>query len=77
MLKNIFKDNVVLLIFGYSLFFIESLLSLIYPMILGNSIDEFISGNYYYILNLVLVLGGFVASSYYRRIYDTRIFSTL
>jgi ABC-type multidrug transport system fused ATPase/permease subunit len=77
MLKKIFKDNIGLLIFAYSLFFIESLLSLIYPMILGNSIDEFIAGNYYYIINLVLVLGGFVLSSYYRRIYDTRIFSTL
>lgn len=77
MLKNIFKQNIWLLVFAYSLFFIESLLSLVYPLILGNSIDEFIAGNYYYSIVLIFVLGGFVLSSYYRRIYDTRIFSTL
>jgi ABC-type multidrug transport system fused ATPase/permease subunit len=77
MLKELFKNNRGSLFFVYLLFFIESLLSLIYPMILGNSIDEFISGNYYYIINLVLVLGGFVYFSYLRRIYDTRVFSTI
>jgi ABC-type multidrug transport system fused ATPase/permease subunit len=77
MLKELFKNNRTSLFFVYLLFFIESLLSLIYPMILGNSIDEFISGNYYYIINLVLVLGGFVYFSYLRRIYDTRVFSTI
>lgn len=77
MLKHIFKNNKKLLFFAYALFLIESILSLIYPMILGNSIDYFINGNYYYMINLGLVLFGFILFSYLRRIYDTRIFSTL
>jgi len=76
MLKDLFKNNRASLFFVYLLFLIESLLSLIYPMILGNSIDEFISGNHY-IINLIFVLGGFVYFSYLRRIYDTRVFSTI
>ncbi len=77
MIKDLFKSNYKLLVFCYTLFFIESLLMITYPMVLGDSIDEFIEGNFYYSIYLVLVLGGFILSSYFRRVYDTRIFSTI
>lgn len=77
LIKDLFSKNYRIILFVYLLFIFESALILIYPLILGNTIDSFINKEYSYILYLILVLGSFITSSYYRRIYDTRVYSTL
>jgi ABC-type multidrug transport system fused ATPase/permease subunit len=77
LIKELFKNNYKNLLFVYLLFIAESVLVLLYPMVLGNSIDHFISKNYNYTFILVLVLGGFIFTSYFRRVVDTRVFSTM
>jgi hypothetical protein len=76
-IKKLFKDNYKSLIFVYSLFIIESILFLLYPMILGNTIDRIIQKEYYYVIYLIGVLGGFITIAYLRRIFDTKVFTTL
>lgn len=77
MLKDILKENYKLLIIAYFLFLVESLLMITYPLVLGKTIDHFIEKNFINGIYLFLVLGGFMLSSYLRRKYDTRIFSTI
>lgn len=77
LIKDLFSKNYRIILFVYLLFIFESALILIYPLILGNTIDSFVNKEYSYILYLILVLGSFITSSYYRRIYDTRVYSTL
>jgi hypothetical protein len=75
--KDLFKDNYKSLIFVYALFVTESALLLSYPLVLGNTIDKIIESQYYYVVYLVLVLGGFMFTAYLRRIYDTKVFTTI
>jgi ABC-type multidrug transport system fused ATPase/permease subunit len=77
MLKDILKENYKLLIIAYLLFLVESILMITYPLVLGKTIDHFIEKNFISGIYLFLVLGGFMLSAYFRRKYDTRIFSTL
>lgn len=76
-IKNLLKENYKPLIFAYSLFVLESVLLIIYPLVLGNTIDKIIASDYYYVIYLVLVLAGYMILAYLRRIYDTKIFTTL
>lgn len=76
-IKKLFRDNYKSLIFVYSLFLTESILFLLYPLVLGNTIDKIIESQYYYVIYLVGVLGGFVTITYLRRIFDTKVFTTL
>lgn len=76
-IKNLLKENYKPLIFAYSLFILESILLISYPLVLGNTIDKFIAKDFYYVGYLVLVLGGYMLIAYLRRIYDTKIFTTL
>ena len=76
-IKDLFKNNYKSLLFVYFLFILESVLALLYPMVLGNTIDYFISKEYNYTFLLALVLGGFIFTAYFRRIFDTRVFSTM
>jgi ABC-type multidrug transport system fused ATPase/permease subunit len=76
-IKELFKNNYKSLLFVYLLFVLEAVLSLLYPMVLGNTIDYFISKEYNYTFLLALVLGGFIFTSYFRRIFDTKVFSTM
>jgi len=76
-IKELFKKNYNYLILAYGLFVLESVILLIYPLVLGDTIDSIINKEYYYVIYLVLVLGGIMLTSYLRRIYDTKIFTTL
>lgn len=77
LIKELLKTNYKSLLFVYLLFLAESILILLYPMVLGNSVDYFISKDYNYTFILGLVLGGFILTSYFRRVVDTRVFSTM
>lgn len=76
-IKDLFIDNKKSLIFVYLLFIAESVLLLSYPLVLGKTIDKIIESQYYYVINLILVLGGFMTTAYFRRIYDTKVFTTI
>jgi hypothetical protein len=76
-IKLLFKKNYKYLILAYGLFVLESVILLLYPLVLGNTIDKIINKEYYYVLYLILVLGFFMLTAYLRRIYDTKIFTTL
>jgi hypothetical protein len=76
-IKLLFKKNYKYLILAYGLFVLESVILLLYPLVLGNTIDKIINKEYYYVLYLILVLGLFMLTAYFRRIYDTKIFTTL
>lgn len=77
LVSGLFRDNYKSLLFVYILFIVESTLLIFYPLILGNSIDYFVKGEYYYVIYLIIVLGGFIITGYFRRIYDTKVFTTI
>ena len=68
-LKVMFKENWKMITFSYSLFSINSLLMLIYPKILGNTIDHLIAKDYSYVW--------FMFFGYISRIYDIKVFSKI
>jgi hypothetical protein len=74
-LKVIFKDNWKKIILSYSLFSVNAILMLIYPKVLGNSIDHLIAKDYTYIWYLVLTFSTMMFFGYISRIYDVRVFS--
>ena len=74
-LKVMFKENWKSIIFSYSLFAINSILMVMYPKILGNSIDHLIAKDYSYIWYLVLTFVAIMFFGYISRIYDTKVFS--
>lgn len=76
-LKVMFKENWKSIMFSYSLFMINSILMVVFPKILGNSIDHLIAKDYQYIWYLVLVFVAIMFFGYISRIYDTRVFSKI
>ena len=74
-LKIIFKNNWKTIILSYFLFAIHSILNILQPKILGNTIDHLIAKDYYYAWYLILLFGSMMALGYFGRLYDVRIFS--
>ena len=74
-LTIMFKENWKSIMFSYSLFMINSILMVMYPKILGNSIDHLIAKDYSYIWYLVLMFVAIMFFGYISRIYDTKVFS--
>jgi ABC-type bacteriocin/lantibiotic exporter with double-glycine peptidase domain len=74
-LKTIFNENWKSIIFSYSLFTINSFLTIIQPKVLGNTIDHLMLKDYYYSWYLILVFGSMMTLSYFGRLYDVRVFS--
>ena len=74
-LKVMFKENWKSIMFSYSLFMINSILMVMYPKILGNSIDHLIAKDYSYIWYLVSTFVAIMFFGYISRIYDTKVFS--
>jgi ABC-type bacteriocin/lantibiotic exporter with double-glycine peptidase domain len=56
---------------------INSILMVVFPKILGNSIDHLIAKDYQYIWYLVLVFVAIMFFGYISRIYDIRVFSKI
>jgi hypothetical protein len=74
-LKVMFMDNWKAIIFSYSLFSINSILMLIYPKVLGNTIDHLIAKDYSYIWYMVGTFVLLMFFGYISRIYDIKVFS--
>lgn len=74
-LKVMFKENWKSIVFSYSLFMVNATLMVIYPKILGNSIDHLIAKDYSYIWYLVSTFVAIMFFGYISRIYDVRVFS--
>lgn len=76
-LKDIFKSNWGKISFSYLLFTISSLLVILYPKVLGDTIDHLIAKDYSYIGYLVSVFFGIMIFGYISRLYDVKIFSEI
>lgn len=74
-LKVMFKENWKSILFSYSLFSINSILMLMYPKVLGESIDHLIARDYTFIWYLVATFIALMFFGYISRIYDTKVFS--
>lgn len=76
-LTSIFKNNWKAIIFSYVLFSIQSFCMVIYPKVLGDSIDHLIKKDYMYMVNLLLIFVGMMFFGYISNIYDTIVFSKI
>lgn len=74
-LKVIFKDNWKAITLSYSLFSINSILMLVYPKILGDTIDHLMVKDYGYTWYMVGCFVLIMFFGYISRIYDVKIFS--
>jgi len=74
-LKVMFKENWKAITFSYSLFSINSILMLVYPKVLGNTIDHLIAKDYSYIWYMVGTFVLLMFFGYISRIYDIKVFS--
>jgi ABC-type multidrug transport system fused ATPase/permease subunit len=74
-LKVMFLENWKSITFSYSLFSINSILMLIYPKILGNTIDHLIAKDYTYVWYMVGTFVLLMFFGYISRIYDIKVFS--
>jgi ABC-type multidrug transport system fused ATPase/permease subunit len=76
-LKTIFKENWKSILFSYFLFSMQAIFMLIYPKVLGESIDHLIAKDYSFIFYLLLTFLGMMIFSYISRVYDTIVFSKI
>jgi hypothetical protein len=76
-LVNIFKENWFKIILSYLLFSINTLLTLTYPKVLGNTIDHLMNKEYLYIWYLVFIFLAMMLFGYISRVYDVKVFSTI
>jgi ABC-type multidrug transport system fused ATPase/permease subunit len=76
-LRTMFRDNWKSIIFSYSLFAINSTLMVVYPKVLGESIDHLIAKDYSYIWFLVFTFVAIMFFGYVSKIYDTKVFSRI
>jgi ABC-type multidrug transport system fused ATPase/permease subunit len=76
-LKTIFKENWKSILFSYFLFSMQSVFMLIYPKVLGESIDHLIAKDYSFIFYLLLTFLGMMVFGYISRVYDTIVFSKI
>ena len=76
-LRTMFRDNWKSILFSYSLFAINSVLTVVYPKVLGDSIDHLIAKDYSYIWYLVSTFVAIMFFGYISRIYDTKVFSRI
>lgn len=74
-LKIIFKNNWKSIMLSYSLFSINSILMLMYPKILGNTIDHLIAKDYTYIWYMIGIFILLMFFGYISKIYDIKVFS--
>ena len=76
-LQEMFKENWKSIVLSYSLFSINAILLLMYPKILGESIDHLIAKEYSYIWYLVITFVALMFFGYISRIYDIKVFSSI
>lgn len=76
-LKAIFTENWKQILLSYFLFSMQSIFMLIYPKVLGESIDHLIAKDYSFVIYLLLTFLGLMVFNYISRIYDTIVFSKI
>lgn len=76
-LKAIFTENWKQILLSYFLFSMQSIFMLIYPKVLGESIDHLIAKDYSFVIYLLLTFLGLMVFNYMSRIYDTIVFSKI
>jgi hypothetical protein len=76
-LKQIFKENWFGITISYSLFSLQAISMLIYPKVLGDTIDHLIAKDYSYVIYLLLTFLSVMVFNYLSRVYDTIIFSKI
>jgi ABC-type multidrug transport system fused ATPase/permease subunit len=76
-LKAIFIENWKQMLLSYLLFSMQSIFMLIYPKVLGESIDHLIAKDYSFIFYLLLTFFGLMVFNYISRVYDTIVFSRI
>jgi ABC-type multidrug transport system fused ATPase/permease subunit len=76
-LKAIFTENWKQILLSYFLFSMQSIFMLIYPKVLGESIDHLIAKDYSFIIYLLLTFFGLMVFNYISRVYDTIVFSRI
>jgi len=76
-LKAIFIENWKQMLLSYLLFSMQSIFMLIYPKVLGESIDHLIAKDYSFIIYLLLTFFGLMVFNYISRVYDTIVFSRI
>ena len=76
-LVKIFKDNWFVISLSYFLFSISSIISFIYPKVLGNTIDHLVAKDYFYLWHLGLLFLGMMFFGYISRTYDVKVFSKI
>ena len=74
-LKIIFKNNWKSIMLSYTLFSINSILMLMYPKILGDTIDHLIAKDYTYIWYMIGTFILLMFFGYISKIYDIKVFS--
>ncbi len=74
-LKEMFKMNWKSIMFSYSLFMVNSILMVMYPKVLGESIDHLIDKDYSYMWYLISTFIAIMFFGYISKIYDTKVFS--
>jgi ABC-type multidrug transport system fused ATPase/permease subunit len=70
-----FQENWKSIMFSYSLFAVNSILMVMYPKVLGDTIDHLISKDYSYMWYLISTFVAIMFFGYISRIYDTKVFS--
>lgn len=76
-LKAIFTENWKQILLSYFLFSMQSIFMLVYPKVLGESIDHLIVKDYSFIIYLLLTFLGLMIFNYISRVYDTIVFSKI
>lgn len=76
-LKAIFTENWKQILLSYFLFSMQSIFMLIYPKVLGESIDRLIAKDYSFVIYLLLTFLGLMVFNYISRVYDTIVFSKI
>ena len=76
-LKQIFKENWFGITISYTLFSLQAISMLIYPKVLGDTIDHLIVKDYSYVIYLLLTFLSVMVFNYLSRVYDTIIFSKI
>jgi len=76
-LKQLFTENWGKILLSYLLFSVQSILMVIYPKVLGDTIDHLLLKDYTYMLYLGLTFSGLMLFDYISKIYDTKVFSKI
>jgi ABC-type multidrug transport system fused ATPase/permease subunit len=77
MLRNLFSKYRGSILITYGLTFLENLFELLYPFVIGITIDGLVKGNYATLITLACIWLIHTITKVFRNIYDTRTFTQI